>query len=365
MISVAREMTEPAEQGYRRFPAGSLNRDISPQKLAELYPSATSVYSAQAARNMDVDIRERVSGGEDLETVVKDIVDSTDAPVIANLPDGYRNKLLMILDHDAENLPGIRETRLKIETGQTPAQLAHLGPIKGAAIGFSADLIDWMDEKKIELDGAISDMYDDNPDLKAIKDTWDTASVDDRIKVMEELHKVHADVYGYDPSDMYVSDKRNTLASYEAASDKIRIHPDILASTDYRTAEEIVLHESDHAFLDFVSRHPGLDSIAARELSIRLSSYRTSLGLKGDGYLGAQNQYTYMSDPGETHAYLLHGDDYTGRTDHNDIFAARNAGLRETAFAKRAQREAFHDQVRTLPADRTQAIPNPVREDFR
>lgn len=358
----ARAITEPAEEGYRTFPASALNRNLSPEQLVKQYPSASSLESAQLARNMDVDIRERVSGGEPLENVVQDIVDGMPADQLRSLPPGYRNKMLMILDHDAEHLPDILNTRTRLETGYNARSIEHRGAVSGAPIGFSADMLDWMDDKQAELTRATDQMYADNPGLAQTRDAWDTAGPDERVKLMGELHKVHAQTYGYPPADIELYTGRNTAAHYNPLYNKIRINPDELDSSNYKDAEEIAFHESDHAFQNFALSNPGANKFTA-ELATRLSSYGTSAkiqSLNGDSGDYTAN-HKYLLSPDESYAYMHHGDDFEAADPRQtEAVSQLKQAFRETAQVRRDGRHAFERDVQNQKPAGTAA---PARQD--
>lgn len=324
----AAQVTEEASRYYRARPSYPANP--SKEDLIKLYPDGT-LEGANRAYAIDQEILGKLNpSGSNLEEVVLDIFDKMPSTEIAKLPDSFRNKMLMVLDVNASHLHGVADVRFKLNTGYTPQELEELEkPASKEAfdlsrpIGLSKQVIDFLDEKAREVHDTINRLYKENPELEDIARRWitkpESVDLDSKVRLVTLWHNVHAKIYGYPPREIHPADNlsegQTTFGEYWPSNEKIFYDEGRLEDLDYTGAMTVILHESTHAYADYLMKNYNKLSLRGpqKEIAQLQSIYSTGvLGIPStygvDTLVGGTN---YILDPREAIAfwnYFMIGD---------------------------------------------------------
>lgn len=188
-------------------------------------------------------------------------------------------------------------------------------------LSFSPALANWQTGRELEYLKQEALMFRDKPDLADIRTRWQadpkSVSEDDKMRLLEAQHKLHAAAYGYAPGGLHKLAQFNAVAvaqdlKFGNTVGLITLNPGSLGTMAYAEIRTLILHESDHvaqqSWVHAVDTLPENDP--RRDFVRRFAAFEmfTPVGnaVSPYGGLSVEGMIIYFAKPGETHAYLLH-----------------------------------------------------------
>lgn len=249
---------------------------------------------------------------------------------IGALPDSLRIELLhtMSTNLQQEYESGdqhnyMNKQRFRLALGEEPEQVKKDAPINfdaARSLSLSRETVKWQTGKEEELKRIESQFYKENPDYAEIRDLWQQdktqVSSEEKNALLENLHGIHAEVFGYVPKpivSIFMPDTGALALDIKMGENTglIIINPHKMEQMGYDEARDIILHESDHIaqfswmrnFESLAQDDPRHDYVRR---SIAFDGIHTvgpavdSFGITGEGSV------LYRAKPQEAHAYALH-----------------------------------------------------------
>lgn len=265
-----------------------------------------------------------------LEKVIANVTRGMSKDDIVALPDSFRIELLLAMSANlTEEFQGgdhkyLNEQRFRIALGYDHADMGIIAPVQADArrtLSFSPELANWQVARELEFLKKEAFLFKDNPELADIRARWQDlpakVTTDEKMKLIEAQHKLHAQVYGYPEGGIVRTDLPGIGAvardiKFGSTQGIISINPGEFDTLSYAQSRNLILHESDHlaqfSWVHTLDQLPPGDprrDFVTRLLAFQMFDPVGSLMSKYGG-MSVEAMVIYFAKPHETHAHLLH-----------------------------------------------------------